>query len=178
MMQNLIRIIDTLNERLGRSAAWLALAMVLLMFLIVILRYAFQVGSIAMQEFVMYLNALIFTLGAAYTLKEQGHVRVDVFYNRFGKSTKSWIDIVGTLFFLFITCGFVIWASWDYVAVSWRIREGSAESSGLPFVYLLKSSLLLLPILLAVQGFAEIVRSARSLKASSENPSDNNRPLA
>jgi TRAP-type mannitol/chloroaromatic compound transport system permease small subunit len=81
-MKNLIRLIDTLNESLGRWISWLALAMVLVMGLIVVLRYAFQVGSIALQESVMYLNALIFTFGAAYTLKQQGHVRVDVFYNR------------------------------------------------------------------------------------------------
>ncbi|MEM7283690.1 MAG: TRAP transporter small permease subunit [Pseudomonadota bacterium] len=171
-MQSLIEKISKFNDQLGRWAAWLSLAMVLLMFTIVVLRYAFQLGSIAMQELVMYLNALIFTLGAAYTLKEQGHVRVDVFYNQFSKATRSWVDILGSLIFLLVTCGFVIWASWDYVAVSWRIREGSAESSGLQYVYLLKTCLLLLPTLLALQGIAELFRSIQSLKDTSEDLSE------
>ncbi len=168
MMQKLITIIDTLNDRLGRWSAWLALAMVLVMGVIVILRYAFQIGSIALQESVMYLNALIFTLGAAYTLKEQGHVRVDVFYNRFDQRIKESINLLGAVLFLLVSCGFIVWASWDYVAVSWRIREGSAESSGLPFVYLLKSCLILLPLLLALQGLAEILKSLRKIRNASD----------
>ncbi len=175
-MHTLIRIIDSINDRLGRWSSWLALAMVLVMFVIVVLRYAFQFGSIAMQESVMYLNALVFTLGAAYTLKEQGHVRVDVFYNRFSERTRQLVDIFGTSLFLFVTCGFVLWASWDYVAVSWRIREGSAESSGLPFVYLLKSCLLILPLLLGAQGLSELFRSIKVLRQAEDPQSDPNGP--
>ena len=158
-MKNLIRLIDSLNESLGRWISWLALAMVLVMGLVVVLRYAFQVGSIALQESIIYLNALIFTFGAAYTLKQQGHVRVDVFYNRLSSRARGLIDLLGTGIFLTLTAGFIIWASWDYVAVSWRIREGSAESSGLPYVYLLKASLLVLPLLLIIQGIAEAIKS-------------------
>ena len=165
-MKNLIVLIDTLNDRLGRGIAWLALAMVLVMGLIVVLRYAFQLGSIALQESVMYLNALIFTFGAAYTLKQQGHVRVDVFYNRLPGRVRAMIDLLGTAILLSLTAGFIIWASWDYVAVSWRIREGSAESSGLPFVFLLKTCLLLLPILLLVQGLAEALKAILQITAS------------
>lgn len=168
-MQKLTTIIDSLNDRLGRWSAWLALVMVLVMGLIVVLRYAFQIGSIALQESVMYLNALIFTLGAAYTLKEQGHVRVDVFYNRLSGRSRLMVDLFGTAFFLLVTCGFVVWASWDYVAVSWRIREGSAESSGLPFVYLLKSCLILLPVLLSLQGLAEVIKSLGKLRTDTES---------
>ena len=160
-MQKLIRSIDTVIDRLGRWSAWLSLALVLVTGLIVVMRYAFQVGSIAMQESTIYLNALIFTLGAAYTLKEQGHVRVDVFYNRLNERSRLLVDMAGCVLFLFVSCGFILWASWDYVAVAWRIREGSAESSGLPFVYLLKSCLLLLPLLLLVQGVAELLKSGK-----------------
>lgn len=162
-MNSLIRQIDRFNDFLGRHAAWLALAMVLVMGLIVLLRYVFQFGSIALQESVMYINALIFTLGTAYTLKEQGHVRVDVFYNKFGQKIRHSIDSVGTVMLLFTSTGFILWANWDYVAVSWRIREGSPESSGLPFVFLLKTCLLILPALLAVQGVSELLKSIRSL---------------
>ena len=167
-METLVRYIDAVSERLGRSAAWLSLLMVLVMGLIVLLRYVFQYGSIALQESVMYINALIFTFGAGYTLKVQGHVRVDVFYNRLGGRWRHLVDCIGVVAFLFISVGFVIWASWDYVAVSWRIREGSPESSGLPFVYLLKTCLILLPALLALQGIAELWKSVSALRASTE----------
>jgi len=167
-MQTLIKTIDKFSEILGRSAAWLTLAMVLVMGLIVLLRYVFQIGSIALQESIMYINALVFTCGVAYTLKHQGHVRVDVFYNRFSQRTRMLVEILGTLLFLMLTCGFIIWASWDYVAVSWRIREGSAESSGLPIVFLLKSSLIVLPTLLAIQGVAELLKSFSSLLSDSK----------
>lgn len=158
-MHTFIKIVDKLNESLGRSFAWLALLMVLVVGLIVVLRYMFQIGSIALQESVMYLNALIFTMGAAYTLKEQGHVRVDVFYNRCSSRIQNLIDMAGSFLFLIVSCGFIIWASWDYVSISWRIREGSAESSGLPFVYLLKTCILVLPVLLTVQGVAEALKA-------------------
>lgn len=177
-MKNLIRLIDTLNESLGRWISWLALAMVLVMGLIVVLRYAFQIGSIALQESVMYLNALIFTFGAAYTLKQQGHVRVDVFYNRLSPRARGLIDLLGTGIFLTLTAGFIIWASWDYVAVSWRIREGSAESSGLPYVYLLKASLLALPLLLIIQGIAEAMKSLQHILGTAAADDANNSPGA
>ena len=177
-MKNLIRLIDTLNESLGRWISWLALAMVLVMGLIVVLRYAFQTGSIALQESVMYLNALIFTFGAAYTLKQQGHVRVDVFYNRLSPRARGLIDLLGTGIFLSLTAGFIIWASWDYVAVSWRIREGSAESSGLPYVYLLKASLLVLPLLLIIQGIAEAMKSLQQTLGTAATNDASNSPGA
>ena len=177
-MKNLIRLIDSLNESLGRWISWLALAMVLVMGLIVVLRYAFQVGSIALQESIIYLNALIFTFGAAYTLKQQGHVRVDVFYNRLSSRARGLIDLLGTGIFLTLTAGFIIWASWDYVAVSWRIREGSAESSGLPYVYLLKASLLVLPLLLIIQGIAEAIKSLQQILSTAVTNDVSNHPGA
>lgn len=112
----------------------------------------------------MYINALIFTLGVAYTLKEQAHVRVDVFYNRISQESQALIDMLGSVLFLSLTAGFILWASWDYVAVSWRIREGSAESSGLPFVYLLKTCILLIPSLLFFQGLAEFLKALKRFK--------------
>ena len=177
-MKNLIRLIDSLNESLGRWISWLALAMVLVMGLVVVLRYAFQVGSIALQESIIYLNALIFTFGAAYTLKQQGHVRVDVFYTRRSSRARGLIDLLGTGIFLTLTAGFIIWASWDYVAVSWRIREGSAESSGLPYVYLLKASLLVLPLLLIIQGVAEAIKSLQQILSTAVPNDASNHPGA
>ena len=164
MIDLVIQIIDSFNKRIGRTGSWLALLMVLIMFIIVLLRYAFQIGSIALQESVMYINALIFTVGVGYTLKEQGHVRVDVFYNRLSNKRKAIIDMLGCAVFLMLTAGFILLASWDYVAVSWRIRESSPESSGLPFVYLLKTTILFIAGLLAAQGIAEFLKSFKKFK--------------
>ena len=168
MISRLIQCIDSFSERTGRAIAWLTLAMVLVMALIVLLRYVFQIGSIALQESVMYLNALIFAFGAAYTLKQQGHVRVDVFYNRLGERRQALVDMLGGVCFLFLTAGFILWSSWDYVAVSWRVRESSAESSGLPFVYLLKTTILVLAVLLIAQGIAELLKSFNKFQQADE----------
>ncbi|NKB34644.1 MAG: TRAP transporter small permease subunit [Pseudomonadales bacterium] len=164
MRERVIQTIDFCIEQIGRTGSWFALLMVLVMLLIVLLRYVFQIGSIALQESVMYINALIFTVGVGYTLKEQGHVRVDVFYNRLRPKNQALVDMLGCVVFLMLTAGFILWASWDYVAVSWRIREGSAESSGLPFVYLLKSTILLIASLLALQGLSEFLKSLKRFK--------------
>ena len=165
-IEKLSRLIDASSDLIGRSAAWLTVGMVLLMALIVALRYLFQTGSIAMQEAVIYVNALIFTLGAAYTLKEQGHVRVDIFYNRLGVKQKALVDLLGGLVFLLPFAGFIIWQSWDYVSVSWRIKESSAELSGLPYVYLLKATIILLALLLIIQGISEILKPIVSIRQS------------
>ncbi|MFT7472152.1 MAG: TRAP-type mannitol/chloroaromatic compound transport system permease small subunit [Kiritimatiellia bacterium] len=163
-MEKLSLLIDGLSTRLGRIFSWFTLTMVIVMAAIVVLRYAFQIGSIALQESIIYINALIFTFGVAYTLKEQGHVRVDIFYSRLNEKKRAWVDLLGSLFFLVPSTCFIIWISWDYVAVSWRIREGSAESSGLPFVYLLKAVILVLPALLLLQGISEIAKSISVIK--------------
>ena len=163
-IENLSKLIDASSDLIGRSAAWLTVGMVLLMALIVALRYLFQTGSIAMQESVIYVNALIFTLGAAYTLKEQGHVRVDIFYNRLGVKHKALVDLLGGLVFLLPFAGFIIWESWDYVSVSWRIKESSAELSGLPYVYLLKATIISLALLLIIQGISEILKAIVSIR--------------
>jgi TRAP-type mannitol/chloroaromatic compound transport system permease small subunit len=151
--------IDRLNHVIGRSAAWFSLVMVMTTLVVVVLRYGFQVGSIALQESIMYINALVFTLGAAYTLKDNGHVRVDIFYSNFTDRTKALVDIFGVVCLLFVTVAFIAWSSWDYVSVSWRILESSPETSGLPFVYLLKSTIYILLILMCLQGISELIKS-------------------
>jgi TRAP-type mannitol/chloroaromatic compound transport system permease small subunit len=163
-MHTLSSLIDSVSDRLGKVFAWLTLTLVVVMAVIVVLRYVFQIGSIALQESVIYINALIFTFGVAYTLKEQGHVRVDIFYSRLGIKQRAIIDLLGSVLFLVPSALFIMWISWDYVSVSWRIREGSAESSGLPYVYLLKSTILLLPALLLLQGLSEATKSISTIR--------------
>lgn len=158
-LQRLPLLCDALNERLGRLVAWASLAMVLTTFAIVVLRYLFNFGSIALQEAVTYLHATLFMLGAAYTLKHDGHVRVDIFYQKLGPRGRGWVDLLGTLLLLLPFALFLLWVSWDYVATSWALREGSRDSGGLPFLYLLKSAIPLMALLLIVQGGAMVVRS-------------------
>ena len=163
-MEKLSLLIDGLSNRLGQLFSWLTLGMVIVMATIVVLRYVFQIGSIALQESVIYINALIFTFGVGYTLKEQGHVRVDIFYSRLSHRQRAWIDLCGTLLLLVPSAVFIIWVSWDYVSISWQIREGSAESSGLPYVYLIKSAILILPGLLLLQGISEILKTVITIR--------------
>ena len=160
-MYRAIDLIDKFTDRIGRTIAWLTPGMVVLVVVIVILRYAFQFGSIALQESVMYVNALIFAFGAAYTLKEQGHVRVDIFYSRLTQRHQALVDIFGASIFLLPSAAFIAWMSKDYVSVSWRVRESSPDPSGLPFVYLLKTTILVLVTMLIIQGISEMLKAIR-----------------
>lgn len=154
-----VRLIDAVIHRLGRAVAWLTLAMGAVTGLVVLLRYGFGIGSIALQESITYLHATIFMLGAAYTLQKGGHVRVDVFYHRFSTVTKAWIDCIGGVVFLLPVSAFIGVISWHYVAESWAIHETSADPGGLPFVYLLKTLIPLLSATLVLQGLAEVLRN-------------------
>jgi len=156
---NLAKGCEALNEGVGRLLAWLTLLMVLVTFLVVVLRYAFDLGWIAMQESITYMHAVLFLGAAAYTLKHQGHVRVDIFYRRFSERTRAWVDLLGTLLLLFPVCLFILYIGWAYVAESWSLLEGSREAGGLPGVWLLKSMILVMPMLLLVQGVAVIARA-------------------
>ena len=151
--------LETLTAWVGRAVAWLALFMVLLTFLVVVLRYAFDLGWIAMQESVTYMHAALFMLGAAFTLQRDGHVRVDIFYQKLSRRRRALIDLAGTLLLLFPVALFIAWASWGYVADAWTIREGSREAGGIHGVYLLKTLILLMPALLLLQGAALAVRN-------------------
>ncbi|WP_286265225.1 TRAP transporter small permease subunit [Thalassotalea atypica] len=172
-----IALIDALTEFLGRIIAWLTLVMVITMFAIVVLRYGFNIGWIAMQESVLYLHGIIFMLGAAYTLKADGHVRVDIFYHRFSAKQKAIVDLFGTILLLLPVTIFIFMISFDYVANSWHILEKSPEAGGLPFVYLGKSLLLVLAVTLALQGLAELARNMQLLLSSSQSQQKGNPPV-
>ena len=149
--------IGCFSEWTGRTIAWLTLLMALLTTAVVIMRYLLETSSVGMQESVTYLHASVFLLGAAFTLKRGGHVRVDIFYRRMSLRQQALVDAVGGLLFLLPVCAVMFWLSLDYVLASWQVREISTEPNGLPFIYLLKSLLLVMPITLALQGIAEII---------------------
>lgn len=151
--------IDAAIRHIGEWTAWLALAMVLVTFAVVLLRYAFDVGSISLQESVTYMHAVLFMLGIAYTLGRNGHVRVDIFYERFSRRARARVDLVGALLLLIPVCILIIWLGWAYVAESWRVQESSREAGGIPAVYLLKTLILIMPILLLAQGLSNALRN-------------------
>ena len=155
--------IDSLNEFLCKMVSWFTLTMVLLTFLIVVLRYGFNVGWIAMQESVMYLHGMVFLLGAAHTLRVNEHVRVDIFYRRFSPKKQAKVDIFGSLFLLMPVNIFIFMVSFDYVMRAWRVMEASQEAGGIPGVFLLKSLILLFSFTMLLQGIAEVVRNVAKL---------------
>lgn len=158
-MLNLRRQLERFAELTGAAVAWLTVLMVLGTFVVVVLRYVFDLGWIAMQESITWMHAAVFMLGAAYTLKEDEHVRVDIFYRRLSGRGRAAVDLVGTLVFLLPMAIFLMTSSWDYVATSWAIQESSREAGGLPypFVPILKSLIPATAALLAVQGIASVI---------------------
>jgi len=175
-LNRLANWLETVNEYTGRIVSWFTLAMVLMMFMVVVLRYAFDFGRIWLQESVVYLHALVFLIGAAYTLKHDAHVRVDIFYSKFSARKKAIVDLMGTLFLLMPTCVFIAWMSWSYIVQSWSLLEGSREAGGLPGVFLLKSLILLFVFLLLMQGVASALSNlARLLGHHDEHSTDEGR---
>lgn len=158
-MQSAIDKLEQISEVSGRLIAWFTLLIVLITFMVVVLRYVFDIGSIALQESISYLHAFVFMLGAAYTLKHDSHVRVDIFYRKMSKIKKAWVDLLGTLLLLFPVCLFILFSSWDYVFTSWSQFEESGEAGGLAFVFILKTTLLIMPLLLMLQGTALALKS-------------------
>lgn len=149
----------------GKAAAWLTLAMVLLTFTIVILRYGFNLGWIWLQESLTYLHVAVFTIVAAWTLQTEGHVRVDIFYTRMSARKRALVDLLGTLLFLAPFCVFILVTAWPYVTSSWSLLEGSREAGGLPLVYLLKSLILIMPALLLGQALVNTVDAWSTLRS-------------
>ena len=158
LLDGIGRAFGQINEYLGRAVSWLSLVMVVATFVIVVLRYAFNLNWIWFQESVTYMHAALFLVGAAYTLRHEGHVRVDIFYRKFSQRTRAWVDLGGTLLLLLPVCLFIFVASYDYVAQSWALQEGSREAGGLDGVFLLKSLILVMAGLLVLQGLSQAIQ--------------------
>ena len=167
-IEKLAQRLDQMNDFVGRSVSWLTLAMVLVTFVVVVLRYLFNMGWIAMQESIIYMHALVFMLGASYTLRHDGHVRVDIIYNRLGLRGRAWVELLGNLLLLMPVTLFIIWVSWDYVTSSWGLLEGSREAGGLPGVFLLKTTIPLMGLLLLLQGVANGLRALLQIVAADQ----------
>jgi TRAP-type mannitol/chloroaromatic compound transport system permease small subunit len=159
-------MLDRISEQLGKASSWLTLAMVLLTFVIVVMRYAFDAGLIWLQESVVWMHAFVFMAGAAYTLQQEEHVRVDIFYRKMQPRGRALVDVAGVLVFLLPLSLFLTFKAYDFVSVSWSLHEASRESGGLPypFIPLLKSLIILMPVTVGLQGVSLLLRSIRTLR--------------
>ena len=168
-LARIAEMIDRLNGWIGRAAAWAVLVMVFVQFAIVVLRYLFGFGSLWMQEALHYLLAILVLFAAGWTLRSDGHVRVDIFYADAAPANKAKVDLAGALLLLIPFMAAVIWFSWPYAARAWAIMEGSREAGGIPLVFLLKSSIPAFAALLLLQGIAQAVRAALTLMSGDQS---------
>ncbi len=159
-------MLDRFSAILGKASAWLTLLMVLVTFIVVVLRYVFDAGLIWLQESVVWMHGFVFMVGAAYTLQQEQHVRVDIFYREMSPKRRAWVDLIGIAVFLLPLCALLGWKAFDYVAVSWQLQEASRESGGLPYplIPLLKSILVVMPVTVGLQGIALLSRCVRTLR--------------
>jgi len=162
-MNAVIHRLDRVNEYLGRAVAFLAFALALVVFLVVVLRYGFHLSSQWLSESILYVHGSLFMLGVAYTLRHNGHVRVDVLSRRFSVKGQATVELLGTLLLLWPVAIFLFVTAWPYVSASWAIHEGSHEPGGIPFLYLLKTLLLIMPALLFLQGLVEALKAVEIL---------------
>lgn len=164
--------IDLINIALGRCMSWLTFVMAIVVLGLVLSRNIFNVGSIAVQESVIYMHAAVFLLCLAYTAHANGHVRVDIFYRRFNRYQRAWIDITGHILLLTPFAIFLVIISWNYVLKSWGwqpssgawgVREGSGNSGGLEATFLLKSLIPLTGILLLLHAISDTLKNLLTL---------------
>lgn len=168
-MKALYKAIDGLNDRIGRFVAWFTVLMVLIQFALVVMRYIFSaadflfLSTLWWQEAIVYLHGALIMAAAGYTFLHNGHVRVDIFYRVASQRSQDWTDLIGSAVFLLPVCYLIAWSAWPNVTLSWRNLEGSTETSGIPYKYLLKSTVLLLAALLALQAVSTMIKAALRL---------------
>jgi TRAP-type mannitol/chloroaromatic compound transport system permease small subunit len=157
-LSGFVRFVDALNDWIGRAVSWLTAGCVITCFAVVVLRYAFNMGFPWLQELYVWQHAAVFMAGAGYTMLHRGHVNVDVFYGSMSERRRAWVDIAGTLVFLFPWLAVIAFTSAPFVLSSWSIREPSSTADGMPALYLLKSLLWVFCAVLFLQGLALVTR--------------------
>jgi TRAP-type mannitol/chloroaromatic compound transport system permease small subunit len=158
ILSQFIRVVDAVNGFIGRTVSWLTLGVVLVCFGGVVMRYAFGIGFVWVQDAYVWLHAAAFTLAAGFTLMRDAHVRVDLIYGKASQRRRDIVDLFGVLFLLLPFVGVLTWHSWGWVSLSWRLREESANVGGLPGLFLVKACLPAFAILVGAQGLALAAR--------------------
>lgn len=146
--------IDSVNDKVGRAVSWATLLLVLVTFSDVVMRYFFNTSYVFTQEMEWHIFAFIFLMGAGYTLKVDGHVRVEVFYGRLGPKGKAWINLIGVLFFLIPSCILFIKTAIPFMVKSFQVMEGSPDPGGIPFRFILKACIPAGYALMLLQGIS------------------------
>jgi len=162
-LKALARRIDIFNEWIGRGTSWVALGLVLVVFVDVVMRYLFKTSFVFTQELEWHLFGFIFLIGAGYTLLHDGHVRVDIIYQRLGGKGRAWINLLGVIFFLIPGCIMVISTSWKFTLNSFSMMEGSPDPGGIPFRFLIKGTIPVGFVLLLLQGLSLAIHSLLQL---------------
>ncbi|MCD6268727.1 MAG: TRAP transporter small permease subunit [Deltaproteobacteria bacterium] len=158
-LKKISQLIDALNEKTGLFAAWLSTLMVLTVVYDVIMRYGFKKGNIAVQEMEWHLFAVVFLIGAAYSLKKDAHVRVDILYTKFSTKKKAWVDLLGTFIFLIPFSIMIIYSCRGFIESSWAVHEISPDPGGLPARYILKAVIPAGFVLLILQGISQAIKN-------------------
>lgn len=154
VIKRLCQVIDWINERVGRGVSWVTTCLVVVVFVDVVMRYLFNTSYVFTQELEWHIFAFIFLMGAGYTLLHDGHVRVDIIYQRLGPKGQAWINFIGVFFFMLPGCLMVIITSWKFTHNSWAIMEGSPDPGGIPYRFLIKGTITVGFILLSLQGLS------------------------
>ncbi len=153
-LKKIIAGIDTINDKVGRVVSWATLFLVSITFVDVVMRYTLNQSYVFTQELEWHVFAFIFLMGAGYTLKVDGHVRVEVFYGRLGPKGKAWINLIGVLFFLIPSSLLFIKTGLPFVAKSYQVMEGSPDPGGIPFRFILKACIPAGYALILLQGIS------------------------
>lgn len=167
-MQQVMGILEKWNRAMGQAVSWLTLVMVLVTAYNVLSRYLLETGMPWQQELVRFAHAMLFLLAAAYTLADDRHVRVDVWYQHVSPKCKAWVNLCGALFLLIPMAAGVWFFSWEYVLQSWALYEASNEYGGMPGVFLLKSCIWLFALSLMGQGMVIACNAVRVLRGGGD----------
>ncbi|BBO85412.1 C4-dicarboxylate ABC transporter substrate-binding protein [Desulfosarcina ovata subsp. sediminis] len=154
LLKGICGVIDRSNEVVGRGVSWITLLLVAVVFVDVVMRYLFKTSFVFTQELEWHLFAFIFLIGAGYTLLHDGHVRVDIIYQRLGVKGRAWINLIGVIFFLIPGCYLVISTSWKFVGNSFSMLEGSPDPGGIPYRFIVKGTMTVGYVLLLLQGIS------------------------
>lgn len=146
--------IDLINDYVGRGVSWATLLLVVVTFTDVVMRYFFNTSYVFTQELEWHIFAFIFLMGAGYTLKNDGHVRVEVFYGKLDHKGKAWINLIGVLFFLIPSCVLFIKTGIPFMLKSFQVLEGSPDPGGIPFRFILKGCIPAGYALILLQGIS------------------------
>ena len=163
-MNNFQSLIEQIMNIISKLLVYILLSMIVLVILTIFLRYFFSIGSISIQELIMYFHASIFMLGISYTYKENSHVKIDIFYNKLSEKNKTILSLIGVILLIIPFAIFIIFISFDMVSSSWSIFEGSSEAGGLDLVFILKSLIPLSGFLILLQALSELFKNLKILK--------------